>query len=175
MSDTEGYTTQDEVDIALMNAIEQPLDRTVLEIWKSILDNTEAQAQTRIEPGFASYVLKSWPTLVTIKTLPSYYALFHTILIQYRDVLDEQLRLHPDALSWTAPVGDPESDAIKNREIYSELLFQWNLVTAIVERAWDVTAPDSAERLAAMADAQAYITGGTGIMQALSAPQVMYA
>ena len=47
------------------------------------------------------------------------------------------------------------------------LLMATTLVTARLEEEWDVRDPDSAVRLAAMADAQAYVTGGTGILQAL--------
>jgi hypothetical protein len=172
MTDDIQLSDQDQVDLALLNAVDEPLGRTVLEIWTEVLGNTEKMAQKRIEPGYASYVLKSWPQLVTIETLPAYYEIFHDLLLVYRADLEEQIRLHPDALQNIGAVGDEDSDAIANRDIYVELMFQWNLTTARLEEEWDVLAADAAPRLAAMADAQAYITGGTGIMQALTAQQV---
>jgi hypothetical protein len=175
MSDNETtLSEQDEADLAeMMKAIEEPLDRTVLEIWHEILKNIEVQSLKRIEPGFANYVLKSWPAMRP-EQISTYYRLFHNLLLKYRVDLEEQLRLHPDALKNFGPVGTDESDAIKNRDVYVELMFQWNLTTARIEHVWDADAEDAYPLLAAMADAQAYVTGGTGLLQQLNTPQVQF-
>ncbi len=163
---------EDMVDLDLLGAVDQPLEMTVLAVWQNVLSNIESQAAERIEPGYATQIIRRWPTL-TYKDIPAYYATFHEYLVVYRDVLDEQLRLHPDALKAIGfDAGDPDSDAVVNRDIYKELMFEWNLVTAKLEAKWDVTDPDAAAQIAAMAEAQAFVTGGTGIMQALVQPQV---
>ena len=163
---------EDMADLDLLGAMDQSLEMTVLAVWQNVLSNIETQAAERIEPGYATQIIRRWPTL-TYKDIPAYYATFHEYLVVYRDVLDEQLRLHPDALKVVGfDAGDPDSDAVVNRDIYKEIMFEWNLVTAKLEAKWDVTDPDAAAQVAAMAEAQAFVTGGTGIMQALVQPQV---
>ena len=163
---------EDMADLDLLGAMDQSLEMTVLAVWQNVLSNIESQAAERIEPGYATQIIRRWPTL-TYKDIPAYYATFHEYLVVYRDVLDEQLRLHPDALKAIGfDAGDPDSDAVVNRDIYKEIMFEWNLVTAKLENAWDVSDPNAAAQIAAMAEAQAFVTGGTGIMQALVQPQV---
>ena len=163
---------QDQADLDLLAAVDEPLEMTVLEVWREVLSNIEEQAAARIEPGYATQIIRRWPTL-TYKDIFVYYATFHDYLIVYRDILTEQLRLHPDALKAVGhDPGDEDSDAVANRDIYKEIMFEWNLVTAKLENAWDVSDPNAAAQIAAMAEAQAFVTGGTGIMQALVQPQV---
>ena len=163
---------EDMADLDLLGAMDQSLEMTVLAVWQNVLSNIESQAAERIEPGYATQIIRRWPTL-TYKDIPAYYATFHEYLVVYRDVLDEQLCLHPDALKAIGfDAGDPDSDAVVNRDIYKEIMFEWNLVTAKLENAWDVSDPNAAAQIAAMAEAQAFVTGGTGIMQALVQPQV---
>ena len=169
--DNTQLSARDEVDLALLEAVDQDLGRTALEIWTEILGDIETMQASRIEPGYANHIVSRWPKL-GYGDVPVFYELFHELLKEYREVLAEIVRLHPDALKNIAPVGDEESDAIANRKVYEELMFQWNLQTAIIEKRWDATDPNAGALIAAMAESQAFVTGGTGLMQALAAPQV---
>ena len=163
---------KDEIDLKLMEAVDQPLDTTVLNVWVQVLSNIEEQEKERILPGYSQNLVQRWP-FMTYQDVPTYWALFHGYLKVYREHLTEIVRRHPEALeNYGKEAGDPESDAIANRDIYVELMFQWNLTTAKLEAEWDASTADSHCRIAAMAEAQAFVTGGTGIMQALVQPQV---
>ena len=171
MSENENYTLSEQDQADLASLTEEPLDRTVLEIWEEVLSNIETMEREKIEPGYASMIVGRWPKL-EYRQIADFYALFMSYLRLYREALHEQIRLHPDAKTNIAPVGDEKSDAIANREIYKELMFQWNLVTARVEHVWDSNDPLAGEKIAAMAEAQNFVTGGQGMMQALTGPQV---
>ena len=169
--DNTNLTAQDEVDLALLEAVGEPLGRTVLEIWQSVLSNIDTMEEERIEPGYANHLLQKWPKL-TIHTIKPFYHLFHDYLRDYRDIVEEQIRLHPDALKKIKDLGDPDSDAIANREIYGEIMFLWNLTTARQEAEWDIDTEFAYEALAAINEAQLFVTGGQGMMQSLVQPQV---
>jgi len=171
MTNEPKLTEQDIADLEAM-ANEQP-ERTVLETWREVLARIEVEEQQRIEPGYASRMLARWPRL-ELHRIPVYYALFNEYLKRYRDVLTEQLRLHPDALDNTGPLGEEDSDAIKNRDIYKEILFGWSIVTATLEAEWNVTDEDAYESLAAQHEAQQFVTGPQGMMQALVSPGVAF-
>ena len=163
-------TEQDQADLASLAAAPSP--RTVLEIWEEVLSNIETMGAEKIEPGYANHIVTKWPKL-DYHQVPQFYALFLSYLRLYREDLHEQLRLHPDAKQNISPVpGHEESDAIANRDIYVELMFVWNLTTARIEHEWDALDPLAAEKIAAQAEAQTFVTGSQGMLQALTAPSV---
>ncbi|USH45491.1 hypothetical protein SEA_DOTI_44 [Microbacterium phage DoTi] len=167
---TDGLLTeQDQADLAQLAA--EPLEITVLETWESVLSNIEQMENEKIEPSYAVNIVGKWPKL-DYGDVPHFYKLFNEYLKRYRAVLEEQLRLHPDAKDNTGELGTEESDAVANRDIYIELMFGWNVVTAELEHEWDALDVDAAEKIAAMGEAQLFVTGPQGMLQALTAPNV---
>jgi hypothetical protein len=169
--ETTELSAQDEQDLALLDAMSMPLEHTVLEMWEATLGDIETMAETRIAPGYANRQLQRWPKLEPAQ-LPLYYKLFHDYLKDYREVVAEQIRLHPDAKSNTAAEGEPKQDGVANRAIYADIMFGWFVTTAKQEEAWDANDSHMYVRLAAIHEAQLFVTGPQGIMQLLNQPSV---
>jgi hypothetical protein len=164
--DNSQLSAQDEVDLTILNAANEPLDTTVIGIWEKVLGDIEVMRETRITPGYANKQLQRWPRMLP-EELPVYYRLFHDYLLPYRAVVEEQIRLHPDAKGHLGPVGEETSDAVANRAIYKEILLQWNLVTIRHEEQWQADGDFPYAHLAAIHEAQLFVTGPQGIQQLL--------
>ena len=160
-------------DLNLLDAIGQPIDHTLLYVWREVLSNIEKIREERVSPVIANKIVSSWPKLA-YQDVPAYHELYHGYLTEYRDTLDEVIKEFPGCFKHTAPVGEEGSDAIENRAAYLELLFRWHSLNISFEHEWDAAADDSHVSIAAIADAAAFTIGPSGLTQHLAQPQVAF-
>ena len=164
-------STQDEADLALMEALSQPVEHTLLRVWSEVLSNIDKVAAEKVSPVIANKIVSSWPKL-SFQDVPRYHDLYHAMLRLYRDELQQIIDDNPGALKHTAPAGQEGSDAIENRAIYLEVLFQWHMINVRLEKNWNASDPDSHVQIAAIADSAAFTIGPNGLTQHLAQPQV---
>ena len=143
----------------------QPLDYTILKVWKEILSNIEAGQAERISPVVANNILSQWQRL-NFGDLQLYWELYHRVLAGYREVFHEILKANPDAIDQV------ENDATENRAVYFEIIKEWTRYARAQETEWDVSDRHAGVKLAAMLDASKFFFGPMGIIQQLLQPQV---
>lgn len=131
---------------------------TLLESWRELLKSIESSREDRITPQVANKVVTAWPKLGFTDVVP-YFAVYHDYLTEMREILLAELESHPEALT---KKGD--EDGAENAEQYLNILFQWQAQAIVWEAEWDVTAPDAAIRLAAIADATNFYLGQMGLV-----------
>ena len=74
MSENENYTLSEQDQADLASLTEEPLDRTVLEIWEEVLSNIETMESEKIEPGYASASIERGYSSARLPTKPKVIA-----------------------------------------------------------------------------------------------------
>jgi hypothetical protein len=158
----EGLTEQDEQDIFTMmqEATAAAPTRTLLETWRELLSSIEPSAAERMTPQTASRISAAWPQ-VKIQETPRYNELYHDYLTDLREILLAEIEGHPEALKRI------EKDGEENAEHYLNLLLLWQQQVAVWQHEWDAAGDEAHIELAAMADAQGFFLGATGIVNHL--------
>lgn len=156
-----GLTEQDVADLASLDE-ELPKKNTLLAVWRNVLGNAESSLANKIPAKVALKIVTAWKDL-RFADLPAYHERYHEMLIAQRNILDEIIASDSEALKRT------KDDAVDNRALYLELMFQWQYQGLLWEEAWDCTAPDAAIELAALEDAMGFFFGPQGLIQHLSA------
>lgn len=150
----------DKNDIEEMFA-EEPTQRTVLEVWTKLLESIDVSALDKVSIHAANRIVMQWPQL-RFSDLPKYNTRYHEIFILMRDVVAEQVALHPDAFE------NVSDDAVANHGAYVEIIFGWQAVILKLEHEWDASDPDCAIELAAIADVSSAVVGNQGLVEHLS-------
>lgn len=150
----------DEADLQLLLDNPPPAKRTLLETWRELLASIEVSQGEKVTPPVATRVVSTWPKLA-FQDLPAYHQIYHDLLIEMRNVLDEEIKVDPEALTHF------EDDAEYNRARYINLLLCWQVLSMRWEHEWDAAAPDSHIRLAAIADASTFVMGQQGMVEHL--------
>lgn len=165
-------TEQDQEDLQSMQ--DEPLRYTLLESWREVLSNIEAVHADDISPALAVKICASWP-LLKMQDLPAYHEHYFDLLIQHRDAVADIIIDFPGCLKNTDPDIESEfHDATANKLAYLELIFEWQMISVRAEKAWKIGARDSHIVVAALADAQAFMTGPKGLIQHFSHPQINF-
>lgn len=158
---------KDQADLDLLGSTNEPM-RTLLEIWRNVLGNIEAERGGRVSPAAANQLVNIWPKL-TFADVSVYTNAYYDYLLDLRDILDAEIAKDKKAFKHTAPrrpdgTLDPDGDAIKNGPRYRELLAAWQERIILWEHQWDSDAADAAARVAAIADATAFYVGPQGLV-----------
>lgn len=163
---TENLTEQDKTDLRTLGVSpegEAPQDRCLLEVWHELMKSVDLVREQPIPALVAHKVVSSWPKL-SYQDTARYHEVYHDILGQIRDLLDEQLTEHPSSTSF---VGDEDMET--NRQIYIDLLIGWNLLMDDMESDWRAGHPESHIQIAAIVDARAFVFSSTGLVGHLTA------
>lgn len=143
------------------------MTHTLLEIWNDLLSNAELGVEEHISPMLANSIISKWDRL-EFSDIPAYWALYHELMIELRDILHDVIATDPDCYKHV------EDDGVENRKLYMEVLFGWTDRINQWEEQWDCTDPRAAIELAAIADVARMFTGQTGIVEHLSQPQMNF-
>lgn len=135
-----------------------PITHSLLEVWQNILSNVEESLTKRLTPGAAAKAVSTWPKM-NFPDVPVYLGLYHQFLLEYREILEDLITEHPEALEHLGP-----DDGESNHDIYLQLLIEWQKLQLAQEFVWDATEPDAAARLAAIADSNAFMLGQMGLV-----------
>lgn len=155
------------IDPDAPEADDAPTPRIVLETWDHLLGDIERSEESGVAPETAVRIVKAWPFL-KMQELSTYHRLYHENLKALREYVVNAIIEHPEALKHTGTTEDGLSeDAQENGEIYVELITAWQVEAQQWSLDWDCDDEQSHIQLAAIADAQAFFLGETGIIQHL--------
>lgn len=152
MTEQNDLSVQDELDLKSLD-IEAELEaptRTLLEIWSFIFDGAEASRDDRIAPLEALKLITAWPKLA-LDQVPQYFEYYYSYLGRYRKALAALIKEDPSTLKNT------KKDAEDNREVYLELIHQWQRIPIEIENGWDITHTEAYIQIAAMSMAGNFI------------------
>ena len=130
---------------------------TLLEVWRSILENIEAAEKEPITPSFAARVVGGHAQ-ITVQEVFRYRTIYSDRLREFRDILDFEIESDPDCLKF----GD--EDAEVNGKHYLNLLISWQLLCQSTEEEWDSTSAEAHLEMAAYVDATNFVLGNTGMI-----------
>lgn len=167
---TDELSDQDKIDLASLN-VDEPINHTLLEIWKTILDNSSVFAGKRIPPNVAAKIVASW-THLRYQELPIYHELYYSYLTTYGELLNEVIEEFPGCLKNVGDRGAEDSDAVANRKAYLELMYRWHKFNNELMDEWDTASETSHIEVAAIADAAAFTVNSQGLLQHLGQPQI---
>jgi hypothetical protein len=159
-------TPQDQQDLASLGITlegEQPTERCLLELWQAVLANRIPAAAKPIEIGVATAVVRSWPFL-TFQETARYHVLYHEVLNQIAERLDEVIAENPEATSWVG-----EEDAAHNHLLYRQLLVEWHQILDTLESAWRAEDEESHIWVAVIPDVRSFIFSRVGLAGHLDA------
>lgn len=166
---------QDKADLALLGEVDEPErpgeqpkeapKHTVLEVWRELLSNIDKARSERVDPHTANRIVTNWPKL-SYADIPAYWSAYYDRLEEIHKILLAEIERDPAALQRV------DNDAEENLEHYLNLLLLWQEAVLLWQREWDVTSPDAALTLAAMADAQTFVLGDKGLVAHLDAAHV---
>lgn len=135
---------------------EDTTERSLLAIWSSVLSNVAEVAEQPIPINVALKVVSTWPFL-SFQDTAQYHTLYHLLLGDCRDIVDQVIAEHPGATQWTG-----ELDAENNHPLYKEILVSWHMYLDDLESAWLATAEDSHIQVAVIADTRAFFFSQVG-------------
>jgi hypothetical protein len=159
-------TDQDKVDLERLGFDESGNprnDRCLLTVWTEVLKSIEAVHDQPIPAVVAHKVVSTWPKLSYQDTV-IYHDLYHSLLTEMRELLQDTIAEHPDALAWFG-----EDDARENRKLYIDLLVAWNVYLDQREQEWDAADETSHIQIAALVDARAFFFSTMGLAGHLNA------
>ena len=141
---------------------DEPISHTLLEVWTQLLSNIETSMKEPVTPAQALALTQRW-TFLRIKDLAKYHHVYHGLLLDYRNVLEEVLSHDPDAIHRV------EDDLEVNRQQYLDALLNWQLLIQSYDHSWDSEEEDAGVLLAAQNDAARFIAGENGLLGHLGA------
>ena len=131
--------------------------RTLLATWKELLSNIEASRDEPITIQLAARVLANWPK-ISVQEVAEYFEIYHELLLEMRAAFEIVLAAHPKAIKRV------EDDAEVNRDVYIEILTEWQKTALGWELDWDVTAENAHIQMGAIVDATNFFLSQKGLV-----------
>ena len=133
----------------------EPL-HALLRVWSEVLFNLDAIRADGVSMALAGRIVSAWPQ-VSFKETPIFHDMYHDILLQFRDKLDDVIAENPGASEVSA-----EEDLEHNYKHYKRLVIEWNILLDQAERRWDATSEHSHVMYAAIVDARQFLFSRNG-------------
>ena len=131
--------------------------RTLLATWKELLSNIEASRDEPISFQLALRVISNWPK-ISVQEVEEYFDIYHELLLEMRSVFEGVLAAHPKAIKRV------EDDGEVNRDVYIEILTEWQKTALGWELDWEVSSPNAHIVMGAMVDATGFFLGQKGLV-----------
>lgn len=135
---------------------------TILEVWRSVLNNVDTAKDEHISIAHAVRVRSSYDGL-TFQAIPDYYERFCKILSEARDIVVHEIESDSECLN----MASAEEDAEHNAFHYKNIIFNWQRLIRMYELEWTCTDVDAAAHVAGLGEANRMIFDQTGIASLL--------
>lgn len=155
-------TPQDEADLEALHG-EEPIEipapsfHPILQVWKEVLSNSEAERVLRIEADWAVRVCGTYAEM-TFAKIERFRTLYFDLIDEMRAVLHYEIESDEDCMKPATPAEDLEH----NIHHYKNVLRDWQLTLLQHQLDWRPTHDDAAEILAAIGEAQRMFFGAGG-------------
>ena len=144
MSEAINETIELDDEIAETPEIPEPSYHSVAEVWLRVLEANESVREGGVNMTAAASLTQSYPHL-TFQDCYPVHERFHTIMSGMLDILEGVLAGRAHAFSVDNPVDDLEL----NRQLYIDLLREWQKELVSLELMWSPVFPDAAIQFAA--------------------------
>lgn len=163
MSNDETIKVEDMPPLEVIGEGEDSDQRTLLKLWKEILQHVEPSSEEKVSMAAASKIVSSWPK-ISYQETPLYWQMYHALLLEMRDILSAVVKDNPEAVDIPS-----DQDIEENRALYKRLIVEWNVALDDHEREWDPADEDSHIRFAAIIDVRGFLFARTGFSGHLEA------
>lgn len=139
--------------------------RSVLELWQYMFNGSEADEAKPMGMNWSVHLMTTWHHLIKFSDLQAVKDNFFRIIKDVKRVLDEAVDSDPDSLL----VANAEEDADRNKDLYRQIMFDWQRALLVEESEWDFEAPDATVKIVALGEVQQRLIGRDGMNRYLSA------
>ena len=141
---------------------DEPQPRTLLEVWKIILDGLEKHETAHISMEIADQIVTAHPRL-RIQDVATYHVIYFHCLKEFREALLAEIESDPECFTRA------ENDAEENRHHYLNLLTLWQQQLHQWDLEWSCASQDAHIEMAAIGSAANFILGENGLAGHLDA------
>ena len=150
------------VDDIIAEAAESHPYTPVLNVWKEILDGSEAVRQERVTPQWANRITTQYKGIY-FDAMPLYRDLYYVKIDELRAVLQTEIDSDEECLKYPSI----EEDKEHNSYHYMNVIIGWQKAILSWELDWDCTDIDAAIEFAAISEVHKMFFGDTGLTSLL--------
>ena len=141
-------------------AAEAP-EHALLKVWLMVLGNVEEALETRLSMAAVNNIVRTWPQ-IKVQEAMQYHRCYHEQLLKMRSILEAIVATDEECLD---RIG--EDDVQENRDLYLELLTEWQRQLVRWEVQWDPNDDDAHVVLAASLTVAEFFFGSQGLVHHL--------
>lgn len=155
-----GQLTVDDI----INEAEQAPYHTIAELWSKVLVPARHEQHARVTPQLATRLVQTYAE-VTYAQTAKYMPLFHEKVIGLLEILENTLdeAAHDEALNVTSA----EEDAAQNRQMYIQIITDWQEQMLRWEMEWTPDTPDAGLKVAILSEVHKMFFEQNGIISLL--------
>lgn len=173
MSDKTSETTETfEVpdDLSELDSTQEPKPyRTLLEIWRAVLEPAREVSNDPISPQWATKMVSTYPEVRYADVERIHHGVF-SVAAELAALLDEVIASDDESLKKL----DEKEDAEQNAALYRRILIDWQVFFVEREARWTPSHPDAAVELAILSEVQQMFLGQTGLVAHLDSIGFQY-
>ena len=139
-----------------------PSYHTLLEVWSTVLANSDSWRDDRIIPQWVTKVVRNYVE-VSIADCIKVHKLYYEIVDEMKEILRLEIAGDPECLTHLTP----ESDIAENLTHYKNILLLWQQAFMARELDWHPEIEDAGVILAALSEAHELFFGDRGLVQHL--------
>ena len=147
---------------------EQPY-RTLLEIWRAVLEPAKEMSDDPISPQWATKMVQTYPEVRYKDVEHIHVGVFETAA-ELAQILDDHIAEDDECLKKL----NAEEDAVENARLYRGILIDWQVYFVEQEVQWRPSDDDAAIRLAILSEVQQMFLGQTGLVAHLDSIGFQY-
>lgn len=148
---------------------EQKPYRTLLEIWRAVLEPSKNMSTEPVSLQWASKMVQTYPE-IRYKDVEDIHAGVFAVSAELLEKLNEIIASDDEALK----KANAKEDAEENASLYRQALIDWQVYFIERELAWRPSHPDAAVELAILSEVQQMFLGQTGLVAHLDSIGFQY-